>query len=44
MTIALCVLILILAHRFGPRHKRTAMDIIRDNRTMRPVRAWEETK
>ena len=40
MTIALAVLILILAYRFGPRHKRTAGDIVNESR--RPMRAWPE--
>lgn len=42
MTIALAVIVLILAHRYGPRHRRTAGDIIRDNQRRRPVRAWRE--
>ena len=39
MTIALAVIILILAYRFGPRHKRTAGDIVNESR---PVRAGKE--
>lgn len=44
MSLALCVLLIYLAHRYGPRHRRTAMDIIRDNQLRRPARAWEESK
>lgn len=40
MTIALAVIVLILAHRYGPRHRRTAGDIVNESR--RPVRAWPE--
>ena len=40
MTITIAVLILILAWRFGPRHRRTAGDIVNDHR--RRMSGWKE--
>lgn len=40
MTITLAILIIILAHRFGPRHHRRAGDIVNESR--RRMSAWRE--
>lgn len=42
MTIAIAVIILILAYRFSPRHKRMTGDIVNESR--RPMGAWKESE